>query len=513
MMQPRYELGTSRRSLVRTMRSGALRALVIPASSFVVLPLVLDRLGTQRFGVWATLSSLLAVGGLVDVGIRAEIIRRVARAHGADDLAAGIRAAREGVTILAVGCVAAFLVVAVLSWPIVSFAFPDLNGSVRQEAHGVLLGLAVVLVVSVVNGGMFAVTSGLARTDVENVTTLCAGLVGAAATVLLVRGADLGLWGMLGGAAANVAVLVGGQLWSTKQIANGLRWPFVRLSRRIVRGYVAVSGLLFLSQIGDVIDFQYDKVVLSKYLAPGAAGQYQLGSMLSLNLRLLALIPMTALLAGTAELSTRSSARARRLLDAATAFTYAAGGLLMTGIVVFAPSFMLLWLGRGFEQAATAAQLLAVAMAMNLVGAPWTSYAIGRGWVRIPAASAVGNMVTNATVSLALVRAIGFNGALYGSIAGNVIGLLVFYFLLRRRARETCLRPMLRPALACALVGAVAFELVSRADPLRTSWLAFLLGVTLFTVVLGALLALVTPARLRAEALAALPLRRSSGGR
>jgi peptidoglycan biosynthesis protein MviN/MurJ (putative lipid II flippase) len=143
-------------------------------------------------------------------------------------------------------------------------------------------------------------------------------------------------------------------------------------------------------------------------------------------------------------------------------------------------------------------------MALNLVAAPWTSYAIGRRWVRLPAVSAAGNMATNAVVSFLLVRNIGFDGALYGSITGNVVGLAVFYVLLRRRSRARWLSPALRPTLVCAIIGGVAALVVARTPGLGTSWPAFLLTSAALAVVLAAGLVAVMPRALRAEARGAL---------
>lgn len=493
------DVGTSRRTFARTMGSGFLKALVVPATSFLVLPLVLDDLGTTEYGVWATLSSLLAVGGLVDAGVRTEIIRRVADAHGSEDLAAGVRSARQGVTILAVCSAVLVVAVVALSDPIVGFVFPDLTGALRTDTRAVLIGLVVLLAVSMVNGGLYSVAAGLQRGDYENVTTVMSAVAGALVTVVSVNGLGLGLWGMLWGATANVAVMVAGQVWATRRLVPSLRLPFTRINRVVVRGFFAISALLFLSQVGDVVDFQYDKVILSRYLEPAAAGQYQLGTMLSLNLRMLALMPMTLLLAGTAELWRSSPQRARRLLDVVTAFVYASGGLLMTGVIVLAPSFMRLWLGHGYTEAGRAAQLLAVAMVLNLVAAPWTGFAIGRRWVGIPALAAVGNMVTNAVLSFVLVTHIGFDGALYGSIAGNAVGLLVFYVLLRHRVPGPWLRPVLRPLAVCAALGAVAAQLVAGFPGLVSGWAAFLGTGTVLALVLAAALLAVMPSPQRTE--------------
>lgn len=492
-------VGTSARTLARTMGSGVLRALVVPATSFLVLPLVLDDLGRPAYGVWATLSSLLAVGGLVDAGVRTEIVRRVAVAHGAGDLEGGLRAARQGVTILAAVCACLAAAVVVGRGGIVDFAFPHLPAGLRSDTVTTLTGMAVLLAVTVVNGGMFSVAAGLQRTDYENVTTVAAAITGAAVTVLSVAVLDQGLLGMLYGATANVLTMVAGQLWATRHLAPRLRWPFSRIGARAAAGFFAVSTLLFLSQVGDVVDFQLDKVLLSRYVASQSAGEYQIGTMLSLNLRLLALLPLAVLLTGTAEMWSRTPERSERLLRATTAFVYGVGGLLMTGVVVFAPGFLHLWLGSGLDDAARAAQLLAIAMCLNLAGAPWTSYAIGRGWVGVPALAAAANMVTNAVVSFVLVRRIGFDGALYGSLAGNAVGLTACYLGLRRHRADGWLVPALRPAAVCLVAGVAAATAVDRVPSAVSSWPALVASGLVFSALVGAALVAVSPRDLRAD--------------
>src|SRR5437588_1817650 len=75
-------VGTSRFTLARTFRSSAVSVATTYITSLAVLPVVLRHLGAARYGVWATVASVLAVGGLADAGIRTEIVRRVSSAHG-----------------------------------------------------------------------------------------------------------------------------------------------------------------------------------------------------------------------------------------------------------------------------------------------------------------------------------------------------------------------------------------------------------------------------------------------
>ena len=490
-------LGTTRLTLLGTLRSGAVRGLLVPASSFVVLPILLSSLGTREYGIWATLSSMLAVGGLVDAGVRSEIIRRVAHAQGAGELAAGLHSAHQGVTILAVCSTVVAAIVGTLSSPFISFVFPGLSPTEHTQVRGVLIALAGILAVSVTNAGLFGIATGLQRGDIENFTTVIAALAGAVTMVLSVQVLKLGLNGMVIGTVVSTLVLVVGQFYATNRLTAS-KWHFARVTRRDLTGYLGVSGLLFLSQMADVVDVQFDKVVLSKFVDSAAVSQYQIGTMLSLNLRVVALIPVAVLLAGITELWASDPTRAERLMRTVTQLTYLVGGVLMTGVVVFARPFIHLWLGEGYDQAVIASQLLAVAMAVNLVGAPWGSYAIGRGWPGMAAWSATANMLVNAALSWTLVRHIGFDGALLGSLAGNVTGIVVLSVLLTRATRRNWLLPAARPVGICAILGASTLFLMDRFAT-QLNWPALIGLAFAFVLVLAALLLGSTPRGLRED--------------
>lgn len=55
------------------------------AASFIAVPLVLGYLGDERYGMWLTISSLIAVLGPLDLGIGYGLMQTVSEASGRDD--------------------------------------------------------------------------------------------------------------------------------------------------------------------------------------------------------------------------------------------------------------------------------------------------------------------------------------------------------------------------------------------------------------------------------------------
>ncbi|HZS13696.1 MAG TPA: oligosaccharide flippase family protein [Candidatus Dormibacteraeota bacterium] len=483
------EVGTSSRTLAMVIRSATGAAMVGYLVDLVVIPLVVRRVGAATYGVWAVGASILTIAALADVGIRAEVVRRVAAAVADGDDAAVRRSVQLGTSILAMLVVP----VAIGGW----FAVPAIRGVLlplgapgESAAQLDLFLRAVILAaaVTVVLNGYFGVLRGLQRNDIETRSTLIGSLVGAAATVGGAL-AGAGLWSLAGGWAAQTVVQLLLEWRGTRAVAPDLRFRLLRISPTTLRPFLALSGLVLLSQVSDVIDTQWDKLVLAHYVGPAVVASFQLGTMLVLQAKALAVLPLTPLLTAVAELGRSRSDEARRIYSELERCSFALGGAILSAAFAFGPAFVRLWLGADFAAAGTVVRLLVVAVALNLYAAPLALRAFGEEAHRLPAIGSVVNVVVNGALSLVLTRSIGLNGALYGSIAGNLAGTALFLVLMRRAHGKGWRLPSLR-AFSVATCLAVALMLAHAGDV--ASW-------PLLVAVSALYLAAVTPICLRLE--------------
>src|SRR5581483_7595491 len=278
--------------------------------------------------------------------------------------------------------------------------------------------------------------------------TLIGSLVGAAATVGGAL-AGAGLWSLAGGWAAQTVVQLLLEWRGTRAVAPDLRFRLLRISPTTLRPFLALSGLVLLSQVSDVIDTQWDKLVLAHYVGPAVVASFQLGTMLVLQAKALAVLPLTPLLTAVAELGRSRSDEARRIYSELERCSFALGGAILSAAFAFGPAFVRLWLGADFAAAGTVVRLLVVAVALNLYAAPLALRAFGEEAHRLPAIGSVVNVVVNGALSLVLTRSIGLNGALYGSIAGNLAGTALFLVLMRRAHGKGWRMPVTSPAGRC----------------------------------------------------------------
>lgn len=485
-MNPEPELpvtGTSRRTLLMAFRSAAGGAVVSYVANVALLPFVIHRLGPELYGAWVTIAAVLVVGGLADAGVRVEIVRRVGAAHGAGESAQLVRSVHEGLTLLLV-VAGLFLAVGFLGAPVFrAFAFP--HGVAALSAGSVdwlVRSTCALLALSLIGNGYCGALKGLQRSDVEMVALAAAVPVGAIITVIAIY-LEWGIWAMLVGASAQQCISLGWQYICVRRLLPELRLGLARMTRGAAVSFLALSGFVLIGQLSDVVDSQWDKVVLSRYVGSAGVASFQIGTSLVMAGKALVVVPIAPLLVTVAEFRDRDERKMEMYSTVLAKAGMVIAAVVLGGIFVFAPPFIRLWLGDDVSAAGEAARLFSAASLFGMFGAPMAYRAIGEGWHTVVASGALVNMVINGGFSLLFTIWFGFNGPLYGSILGNLAGTSVLLFLVRRRLGERWRRP---PLGAVGVgVGAAGLFVILGGDRV-TTWPAVCLLAMGWTVAVGA---------------------------
>lgn len=448
-MTPR---GTSGATIGRSLTSGLVRTAIQLPVSLLLLPFVLGRVVSAEYGVWATLSTVVALGGLADAGLRTELIRRVADGYGRHDLAQVQADASRALTVVSLLAGGVALVLSLAARAIVPLLLPGDHGGLSQAdltwLFCALVWLTALLVVVHVCGGVLV---GVQRADVENLAWLLGLLAYVAATVIGLR-AGFGIGSLLLGTAASTVVGATVILAGVARVLPELRVRWAPVSPAEARSLLALSTFAMLSQVSDVVDSQVDKLILARFVSSSAAGWYDIGSTVVSGLRVLALLPLAVLLAGLAELLVARRPEAVALHLSVARLTLSACVVILGGAVVLGPSFVAVWLGPGYEPVGRVIRLLAVAMLVNGLAAPGAALAIAsRQHSKAAIASAL-NILINFVLSVLLALQLGFVGPLLGSIAGNVVAAVLFLALLRRVQPELWRAGLLVPSAVGAVL-------------------------------------------------------------
>jgi O-antigen/teichoic acid export membrane protein len=453
-------------------------------SGFLLIPFILDRIGTAQFGLWALANSVMSYGLLLDFGIGWAVIKYVAefRARGrAEDARALVATALRLYSWLGLAALVLSLAVAPL--------FPRLfnvPGDLQSEAIWVTLLMGVGLATSIPCTITTSVLRGLQRYDVVSLLASVATLLYAIGTVLvLILGG-----GLVGIVALSVAVTIVMQIPSISfihRIAPDVPISWRGARHEWVRTVMSFGSWLFLMDVATRVQTKVDVLVIGAFLPISSVTPYALCRRLSEIGQIVSDQFIKVMLPLAAELKADDDvARLRELYVTGTRLTMALFLPIGCALSVLARPLLTLWVGAGYADYARLVPILVLATLLDT--SQWTAATILQGIGRqrpLAIASACG-AIANAGLSIILVRLLGLEGVAVSALiaAGIVcIGFVMPYAmrLMRVGALEVLKGVLLPSALPVipALVSIYAVKSMIEAQSLFT--LAIVAGVGLVT--------------------------------
>ena len=256
-------------------------------TSLITVPLTLRYLGNERFGLWMTISSVLAMASFADFGVGNGVLNAVAKCFGKDDLQGIRRAVSSGFVILSITA-ALLLLSFFLIYPFVSWAnfFHVSSPLARSEAGATLMVFAICFSANISIDVVQRVQLGLQQGYRYSLWQLCGsviGLISVLAGIWLRVSLPILVIGIAG--APIVATLM-----NTIHFFGFVR-PDLRPSQRFVhydtiRQIVKLGGLFFLLQVVVGISFSADNFIIARTLGAASVPEY------SIPQRMFALIAM-----------------------------------------------------------------------------------------------------------------------------------------------------------------------------------------------------------------------------
>ncbi len=484
------DTGTTRANVARTMVTSLLRAALPPLVAVVTLPIILGRISLEQYGLWATITGLIAVLAAVDAGMATMTTRRVAEARGVDDADAVVVATRQSVSVLARLAIFVMPITALVGWPLMSIIAAPADVTLGRW---IWLGVVVYQTVGWYYSVQSAVATGLQRGDLANAVNAVGALVGAVATVIAVL-AGLGLFGMLLGMWVLGAVTLIGHLRNALRL-TGTRavWRPLRPadSRKLLVGGLALASM----QASLLVEPAAAKALLSAFDGSESAAAMQLGFTVTRMALIAAMAPTAAILVGVAEWRDSQPERIAGLVRNASFASLALVAVLATVMLATGPYMAEAWLGISVPGVGVAIRGLSVVAIMTITVWLFTQTLLGHGNTRaVTVRLATGTGV--ALVGMAIGAPL---GGLIGVIAASFVGACVAAVLLSMLdgGYSRIIWPALArvgPAMvALGLVGAVA---VDRVDP--ASRIGALVAAVVAVVVAGVVAWLVLPRDTRA---------------
>jgi O-antigen/teichoic acid export membrane protein len=272
------EEGRSReryRRIALSMGSSALAKGIATVAMFVAVPLSIKYLGPERFGLWMTISSTIAMLGFGDFGIGLGLLNAVADADGRQDREEARRCVSSGFyLLLSVGVAlgAAF----VLAGPFVNWGrlFNVSSAQAASESGGAVAAFAACFLVNIPLWVVIRVQMGYQEGYVNSLWEAVGNSLGLAALLIAIRYSAGLPWLILGmsGAPLLATLANGAVLFKVKRPWLIPDWRAV--SAEPAKRILGMGTLFFLSQILGALAYSSDNLVAARILGPEAVARY-----------------------------------------------------------------------------------------------------------------------------------------------------------------------------------------------------------------------------------------------
>lgn len=384
-----------------------------------ITPVIIRSLGTEPYGLWGLAGSFVGFYGLFDFGLSSAISRFLGNAMGARNLAELNRVASTGRCLLSTA--AGLLIVAAV------IAMEPAQSILRIPVQYIGQFRALVLL-SITSTGLsmvMAIYGGalLASEDFVflNVIRVSASLVrsfGSLAAVLV----DTGVVGL---ATVNVVVTVLEQSCLYARCRFRLPQMEASLSHFQVSAAKALFGfasMTFLVMMADTVRSRLDVMLVTRFSGLGQAGLYSVGlSAFMCFFRAVATVagigwPRLNRLAGSNDVE-----ELKAFFSRISHLSAACACLLSGGFIGLAPVLIRLWVGPGYEAAATVVQILTAGFVLDIATNPGIGSLYATGRQRYFAGQAIAEALMSFSLAYLLGSRFGMVGVPLGVVSSIVI--------------------------------------------------------------------------------------------
>lgn len=407
------------------------------AMTLLIVPMTLAYLGPERYGVWVTMISFLAWFSLMDLGIANGLTPALSAAFGQRRYDLGRQYVATAISSLTCIAVLAGALIA-MAWGII-----DWGRLFNVQEAGLVREISVAMAVAVclflfqlplaVNQRILLAYQEGQVANLSQFSVSAAGLVGVYLATRTEGGLlylVLGYSGMQVLAALSVTVLL--FMWSKLHLR-----PFVRPKPKEAKHVLSLGGLFFICQIGTLIIFQKDNILITHYLGPTAATPYNVVWQLFFFLNAASIVISPYLAPGFGEaFASGDKAWMRKAFWRYLSITCGIAVPAAVVLTVFHKSLLKLWVGPGVEPTISVVIWMAIWTIVLSIMNPLIAVLVGVGRLKLYAICSIIAASSSLALSILMINKIGVVAVIAASVISYVVIMIVPAFFEVRRVLE-----------------------------------------------------------------------------
>ncbi len=416
-------------------------------TSFLAVPLSLEYLGQEAFGLWATITSFVGMLAFADMGVGSGVMNAIAAGYGQNNWAAVRSALVNGFLVLVITATLG-LMVFLLAYPLLSWEkILGLSDGPLAEAAGIsMLVLAVLFAISIPTAVIQRLQFGIQQGYLNGLTQAAGGVLSLGMIFLAIRW-NLGLEGMVGVylLAPLIAAWISAayMLNTQKQLMPGLN----DIDSRQMASLLKAGMQFFMIHLAWAIGFATDNLIIAHMVGLDAVASYTVHQKLFSPLPLLAGFAMTPLWAAYAEAIARGDVRwVRRIFSIGTIAFFLSSTIAAICLYLLAEPLLQFWLHGKISVDKDLSLVYAVWIVVDITGKGVAMFLNGVGEIKSQM------LIVAIFVPLVLVLkvyfahrfgAVGVPAALV--VAYTATHLPGYFMIVKRWFRENPGQPLVRP--------------------------------------------------------------------
>lgn len=441
--------------------------------SFILAPVMLSRLGLDKFGVWAVTGAFATYAGLLDLGIGRSLVRFIAIYDAADEDLMIRRC-------VGLGCIAVTMVGAIAVAAVViaaPFLSRDLGVLDTEQMRWVTVASVAIWTFNGFQGVLTGIGIGKLEMVPPNIAVSAASVLNFVLSLAaLLASRSLVVYALANALAALLALVPA--YWSMTKVWDG---PYFAIpNREFVREVLVFSLKNQVGWIADLVNFQTDKIVIALSVDIRAAAVYEIASRVVLAVRSAAILTTSAMIPTAAariagEGPAAIAAMFRRYLLSSNAIAFP----LLVSTSAAAPFLLVTWLGKAPGDSSLMVPFLTLAYLFNTTTGVGSTIAVAAGDPGMPAANSILIAALNVGLTLALAPSFGAWGVITGTFLALTIGAIAFNLRFMRRYDlpvRLLIDGIVPPGLLCLVLAVIPAALAITVEtpdsrPVALAWL------------------------------------------
>lgn len=392
--------------------------------AFVMTPIIIHSLGDRMYGFWILIGTFIGYYGLFDIGLSSSVQRFVSRALGQNDM--NEMNSIINTTFFMFLIIGIVTIICSLGAAIFSTYFIK-----SPEEISLFRKVIIILGFSVALGFPIKVFQGVLTSYLRYDLTAYVSMIQAISSSFIIYyflKQGYGIWALtVISFFANLVEYILTVIYA-KRVFPELKINYHLFSKERVKLLFGYSSKTFIAQLGDILRFRVDSIVIAGYLSVSLVTYYSVGAKIIEffgNFIMGSIGLMSPVFSQYEGRSDYDAIRSRFLQ--VTKISVVASIFIGMSIIFYGKVFIQRWMGSGFESSYTVVVILCIPYIIALMQNPSISLLYGISKHHFYAISNTIEAVLNLTLSIILVKYFG----IYGVALGTAIGMIIFKLLIQ----------------------------------------------------------------------------------